>query len=99
MDTPFPSRILALAEQAGGVPLAFREDDKVIVIVLMDGRKLTFEKEPPTVSGGFVIRPDSPPQKPDTPNGSQEILTPGPGHQDTPRNAGKTKRKEKKADG
>lgn len=44
-EIKFPARILALAEQVKGVPLAYHEDDERIVIVFVDGRKLTFYKD------------------------------------------------------
>lgn len=47
-----PTRVQALADQAKGIPLAWRESETSIVIVFEDGRKLTFDltattEEPP----------------------------------------------------
>lgn len=44
-ETHIPCHVLALAEQAKGEVLDFHEyDDGRIVIVFVDGRKLSFEK-------------------------------------------------------
>jgi hypothetical protein len=45
-DEPIPARVQALADQANGTPRAWREDKTSIVIVFVDGRKLTFDKAP-----------------------------------------------------
>lgn len=44
-EIKFPARILALAEQVKGNPIAYSENDERIVIVFEDGRKLTFFKD------------------------------------------------------
>jgi hypothetical protein len=41
----FPAHILALAQQAKGIPLDFREYEDRIVIVFEDGRKSTFLRD------------------------------------------------------
>jgi hypothetical protein len=42
-ETPIPPRVQALAKQAKGMPFAWREDETSVVIVFVDGRKLTFD--------------------------------------------------------
>ncbi len=43
----FPPIVNQLAAAVGGVALAWRETDATIVIVMVDGRKLTFKKADP----------------------------------------------------
>ena len=46
-EIKIPARVQALAEKAGGNPIAWNgKADGSIVIVFEDGRKLTFEPEP-----------------------------------------------------
>jgi hypothetical protein len=48
-DVRIPPRVQALADQANGTPLAWKEHETTIVIVFVDGRKLTFDKVAETV--------------------------------------------------
>lgn len=43
-----PAIVLHLANQVNGTPLAWKVNETNVVIVFMDGRKLTFDREPVT---------------------------------------------------
>ena len=46
MSAHIPAVVMALAEQVAGVPLAWTIYPDRVVIVMEDGRKLAFEREP-----------------------------------------------------
>jgi len=50
----FPSIIYQLANLAAGTPIAWRETDEAMIIIMEDGRKLTFKKIDPSKPRGSM---------------------------------------------